>query len=564
MLKQIHISIAERRLRFPDQSGMTLSAEGLKTVDYPRIGSRVLISGRHFATLLYVGPVSGQSGEWAGLEWDDPTRGKHDGSHNGHRYFQPQLSHSKACSFVRLPKLLETADFGITLEEALQQRYYTLSASDKTLQLHLANGGQLEVEVKGEGATALRSFSASLIGMRISDVFSHMSVYASMQFLMELDLSNNLIGNWGDVVTLLNGLPKLSMLNVSSNRLDESSLCQTAKGMTLKALVVNSCAMTWSHLLGIGAQFPCLERLHACNNDLEKLGKAPEETVFERLELLDLEKNKLYDWRDIESSLGHLPALHTLQLSFNQLEEIEVTGHFLKLSSLLLGSNKIANASSVDALNEFPSLVETRLSDNPSLPCQRFELVGRLKNIRRLNGSDISKSERRDCELAYLRAITDQGFDTSKHPRYTELVTAYGPLIASTTRAGQGIALAHSMVRVTLSHGNTCIVKKLPLSLSIGRLKIMVEKLLGVKEAKQCVLLCHGGREENVTDAVEKELKYYELPSEGVIIRVIERDEVTRLAAQKAALERRAHKEEEQERILRELRAEEAKLLVGS
>ena len=26
-------------------------------------------------------------GDWLGVEWDDPSRGKHDGSHNGQRYF---------------------------------------------------------------------------------------------------------------------------------------------------------------------------------------------------------------------------------------------------------------------------------------------------------------------------------------------------------------------------------------------------------------------------------------------------------------------------------------------
>ena len=26
-------------------------------------------------------------GIWIGVEWDDPSRGKHDGVHEGHRYF---------------------------------------------------------------------------------------------------------------------------------------------------------------------------------------------------------------------------------------------------------------------------------------------------------------------------------------------------------------------------------------------------------------------------------------------------------------------------------------------
>lgn len=39
-------------------------------------------------TVRYVGKVEGTTGDWLGVEWDDPTRGKHSGEHNGVRYFK--------------------------------------------------------------------------------------------------------------------------------------------------------------------------------------------------------------------------------------------------------------------------------------------------------------------------------------------------------------------------------------------------------------------------------------------------------------------------------------------
>ncbi len=51
-----------------------------------RVGARLQI-GRDRATVRYVGPVDGQVGQWVGLEWDDPARGKHDGSTGGKQYF---------------------------------------------------------------------------------------------------------------------------------------------------------------------------------------------------------------------------------------------------------------------------------------------------------------------------------------------------------------------------------------------------------------------------------------------------------------------------------------------
>lgn len=53
----------------------------------PALGQRVSYNSTT-GTVRYIGPVgSNTTVEWLGVEWDDPTRGKHDGSHQGKRYF---------------------------------------------------------------------------------------------------------------------------------------------------------------------------------------------------------------------------------------------------------------------------------------------------------------------------------------------------------------------------------------------------------------------------------------------------------------------------------------------
>ena len=42
----------------------------------------------HIGTIRFSGPVEGTSGAWLGIEWDDPKRGKHDGSKDGKQYFK--------------------------------------------------------------------------------------------------------------------------------------------------------------------------------------------------------------------------------------------------------------------------------------------------------------------------------------------------------------------------------------------------------------------------------------------------------------------------------------------
>lgn len=52
----------------------------------PTIGARISLSS-HVGTIRFIGPVEGYSGQWLGVEWDEPSRGKHDGTKDGVRYF---------------------------------------------------------------------------------------------------------------------------------------------------------------------------------------------------------------------------------------------------------------------------------------------------------------------------------------------------------------------------------------------------------------------------------------------------------------------------------------------
>ncbi|XP_046677413.1 tubulin-specific chaperone E-like [Homalodisca vitripennis] len=81
-----------------------------------RVGRRVAVGIWH-GTVRYVGSVPPAQGLWLGVEWDDPSRGKHNGSHNGVHYFH--TSHPTSGSFIRIEK----ADFGRSCVSAIQERY---------------------------------------------------------------------------------------------------------------------------------------------------------------------------------------------------------------------------------------------------------------------------------------------------------------------------------------------------------------------------------------------------------------------------------------------------------
>lgn len=52
-----------------------------------------------FGTICFIGKLPNTSGIWLGIDWDDSSRGRHDGTFNGIRYFKTHSFNSG--SFVR-------------------------------------------------------------------------------------------------------------------------------------------------------------------------------------------------------------------------------------------------------------------------------------------------------------------------------------------------------------------------------------------------------------------------------------------------------------------------------
>lgn len=50
------------------------------------VGQRLSLKGQA-CTVHYLGTVGDKAGSWLGVEWDDPARGKHDGTFAGVKYF---------------------------------------------------------------------------------------------------------------------------------------------------------------------------------------------------------------------------------------------------------------------------------------------------------------------------------------------------------------------------------------------------------------------------------------------------------------------------------------------
>ena len=51
------------------------------------VGTRIDVAGDK-GMVKYVGKVANTEGEWLGVDWDDPKRGKHDGTYMDVQYFK--------------------------------------------------------------------------------------------------------------------------------------------------------------------------------------------------------------------------------------------------------------------------------------------------------------------------------------------------------------------------------------------------------------------------------------------------------------------------------------------
>jgi dynactin complex subunit len=92
-------------------------------VPVARVGARVLVKDKDFGTVKYVGPLHvdkdktvGQT--WYGIDWDDASRGKHDGTLDGVRYF-----HASAPTSGSFLKPHKSIDFGVDVRAALGEQY---------------------------------------------------------------------------------------------------------------------------------------------------------------------------------------------------------------------------------------------------------------------------------------------------------------------------------------------------------------------------------------------------------------------------------------------------------
>ncbi|XP_033123401.1 tubulin-specific chaperone cofactor E-like protein [Anneissia japonica] len=144
--------------------------------------------------------------------------------------------------------------------------------------------------------------------------------------VVDLDLSNNFIDCWSEVLLLLDNLPKLEFLNLSSNRLRDKQRClQSLKRYhgKLNAIVLNNTGVRWQEVVNLAHHLPVLRDIHLCLNNYHSINIESHElaSCFQGLECMRLNQNYFKQWDEI-AKLSGISSLKTLILSGNPLQNI--------------------------------------------------------------------------------------------------------------------------------------------------------------------------------------------------------------------------------------------------
>ncbi|XP_019507363.1 PREDICTED: tubulin-specific chaperone E isoform X1 [Hipposideros armiger] len=475
------------------------------------IGQRVDVNGEH-ATVRFYGIVPPVAGLWLGVEWDNPERGKHDGSHEGTVYFK--CRHPTGGSFVRPNKV----NFGVDFLTAIKNRYVLEDGPEEDGKEQIVTIGNKLVETIGfdsvikQQSQLSKLQDISLRNCAVNCAGDKGGIAKACPNIRNVDLSRNLLSSWDEVTDIADQLAHLEVLNLSENKLrfPLDSPSSTGTFATLKVLVLSRTGITWAEVLRCAVGWPVLEELYLESNNIS-ISERPVDTL-QTLKLLDLSSNQLIDENQL-FLIAYLPRLEQLTLSDIGISSLHFpdagigckTSMFPSLKYLVLNDNRISQWSSINELDKLPSLQALSCLRNPLTEGSKAEtarqfIIASIGQLQTLNRCQILPEERRGAELDYRKAFGNEWRKAgghqdpaqnrpneeflAAHPRYQSLCLKYGAPEDGELKTQQPFLLKNQLLTLKIKYANQLdekvIEKQLPDSMTIQKVKGLLSRLLKV------------------------------------------------------------------------------------
>ena len=409
--------------------------------------TRVRDTSGFVGTVVYVGPVASAKSTteiYAGISWDDVTRGKHDGSvicRATNRIVRHFKCGPTQGSFLRLSKM----DVGVELTPELMRSRYVkpdaaLIAPDNLLPHVARTAGGRDKPIQFLGELKIRNrqqledveeISLRMLGIaRPCSAEQESEMKESFSHLKSIDLAGNLLSDWDDVLAILRQFNNLQSVSLASNRINDLRPSSLIEGFSMTGMInlnLNSTNISsFKTIQLIGEAMPNLEDLCVAHCDLSDIecysfgtatGEDEDNKVasFRSLLLLDLSDCNLTSWEKQVLPLHSLPKLESLILNDNQIDTITIpddngTPIFSGLASLQLAGTTISGWSAIDSLNGLPALKSLRVRNAPLTSSLgvgevRSTVIARLPNLEFFNASPISERERVEAERRYVSNV---------------------------------------------------------------------------------------------------------------------------------------------------------------
>lgn len=465
-------------------------------------------------TVVYVGPVASAKNTkevYAGISWDDTSRGKHDGSvicrttNQLVRHFACGLTQG---SFLRLHKI----DLGVALDAGLLKNKYverqapviapnnvlphsarTSSGRDKPIEflgeLQIRERQQLEdldkISLRREGISGLTTDNLSK--------FAH---------IKDMDLAGNLLSNWKVILDISQQFPSLTSMSLACNRIRDVELPVTQL-LNLQVLNLNSCSLSsFATIQWIDKSMPNLQELCVAYSDLRDIESFGDDLAFPQLQNLDCSSSQLSSWSAFATKFSKLPQLQQLSLDDNPIPAIPESTEpsFVSLKSLQLAGAVIASWKDLEGINSL-NIQSLRLKKTPLTATMgqgeaRSMTIARVPTLQHLNASAISTKERIEAERRYVSLVTRllaqaedeqaRGKILSENFQFPVLQEKHKDMIVLTKSQGDGSNLASSVcnVQIISMAASSCsmepLQRRLPGTLQVGRLKALCARAFGL------------------------------------------------------------------------------------
>lgn len=414
------------------------------------------------ATVRWEGPLKdskGNESQWLGVEWDNPERGKHNGEYKGQQLFTVTVPNSG--SFVREATIAK----GLNLSDMLSE----YRGANGFLSLDNTN-----LEKVGNIEATRENFP------------SHVRT---------VNCSHTLVGSYQFIWDLLKAAPIIQTLILGQDHFISIDPIPTQENSNelitynLKEIVLNHTNLTDENIKIFFKAFPHLEKI-----DVSFISPPPSLPIFSSvatLKEIHLNGLKIANFNDLSQAIGKLPNLEILSISNNEISTIDPNAitkdqTFPSLNTLIMKSNKIDDIFALNGLMNLSKLEDLSLQRNPFQEKigeieARMIVVVRFPFLLKLNGSQISPSERYQSEIQYLefyaKDVASNG--TAKHQRWDELVKKFGePAMPVTQTAPQSKQKRKAAIKLVFK--DRIIEKVLPLSMQVGTLQSRILQLFKV------------------------------------------------------------------------------------